>query len=334
MKLNACFRVAGVAWLAMVVPGVLGAERAAPFYVANQNPFVQIFGLPRAESGAITPKGHLDAGFLYHVSNSSISADAGDESIIWDGETALYNLRFRYGVSERVELGMDVPYIDHSGGYLDSLIRHFHDLFSIPNERQEEFDKNQVHYQLRENGSTTFELAHRAHGLGDIRFTAALQLFGEAIESRRHLALRPMLKLPTGDSGDLLGSGGTDVAVGLAYSDHETLRAINTVLTANFGVLYMGNSDILRSRQRRFAGYGGLAADWVALDWLEFKLQLDVHSAFYDSALAQLGSSVQVLAGGTVQLPGEVALDLGMSQQLATDATPDVGFFLMAQRLF
>lgn len=310
------------------------AERGSPIYVANQNPFVQIFGLPKAEPGQITPSGKLDAGFLYFVSNNSISADAGGESIIWDGETAQYNLRFRYGVSEHLELGMDVPYIDHSGGYLDSLIRGFHDLFSFPNDRQEEFDKNQIHYQLKENGATTFEMKDRAHGFGDIRFSAAIPLFDPTPQAQRYLALRPQIKLPTGDSDDLLGSGGTDVSVGLAYSDYQTLNSLNMVLSSHAGMIYMGNSKVLRDQQRHFAGYGGVSLDWLATEHLEFKVQMDLHSAFYESKLKQLGSSIQLLAGGTAHLPGRVLLDLGISQQLITDATSDVGFYLMARRLF
>ncbi len=310
------------------------AERGAPIYVANPNPFVQIFGLPKAEPGTITAKGKLDVGFLYFVSNSSISANEGNESIIWDGETAQYNLRLRYGVSDRLELGMDIPYIDHSGGYLDSLIRNFHDLFGMPNDRQNEFDKNKIHYQLEEKGTTTFEMKDRASGFGDIRFSAAISLIGRSQQQQRFLALRPQIKLPTGDADGLLGSGGTDVAVGLAYSDFETLSRLNMVLTSHAGVLYMGNTKILRDKQKHFAGYGGISLGWLAMKSLEFKIQMDLHSALYNSELKQLGSSLQLLGGGTAHLPGHVLLDLGISQQLITDATPDVGFYLMLRRLF
>ena len=73
---------------------------------------------------------------------------------------------------------------------------------------------------------------------------------------------------------------------------------------------------------------------WLALEWLELKLQLDMHSAMYDSELKQLGSSMQLLAGGTLHLPGDVLLDLGITEQVITDATPDVGFYLMLRHLF
>lgn len=310
------------------------AEQAAPIYVANQNPFVQIFGLPKPEAGTITPKGRLEVGFLYQVSNNAIDSEANGESLIWDGETAQYNFSFRYGVSDKLELGVDVPFIQHSGGYLDSMIRNYHKMMGFPNDRQEQFEKNQIHYLLKENGTTLFEMQEKRSGLGDIRFSAATPLFSKSLHSQRYLALRSLLKLPTGDSKYLLGSGGTDVSMGLAYSDYQTLRGINTVLFANCGMIYMGNTTVLRDQQRHFAGYGGVSLDWLALDWLELKLQLDMHSAFYESELNQLGSSMQLLAGGTLHLPGEVLLDLGISEQLTTDATPDVGFYLIVRHLF
>ncbi len=312
-----------------------GAEvQQTPIYIANQNPFVQIYGLPRAEAGFAVPKGNLDVAFLYYVSNNAFSDDTGaGETMVWDGETAQYTVKVRYGLFDRLEVGMDVPYLQHSGGYLDSLIRNFHDFFSFPNDRQEEFDKNQIDFDVNSNGSS-YELKEATSGLGDIRFTAAVPLIMGSEESRRYLALRSVLKIPTGDSDDLLGSGSTDISAGLAYSDAELLDIINTALTVNLGVLYMGDSDVLGDIQKNFAGYGGVSASWLAMKRLELKLQVDLHTAMYDSDLIQLGTSLQLLAGGTLHLPGDVRLDLGISEQLSTDATPDVGFYLMVGHLF
>jgi hypothetical protein len=310
-------------------------ENAAPIYVANQNPFVQIFGLPKAEAGMITKKGGFEAGFLYYVSNNAIQSQAANgESIIWDGETAQYTTRFRYGAADWLELGLDIPYIQQSGGYLDSLIRQTHDILGMPNERQEAFDKNQIHYQVKDGATTLYEMQEKKSGFGDIRISAAIPLVGAAPESKRFLALRPMIKLPTGDSDYLLGSGSTDASMGLSYSDYKTLRKILTVFHANAGLLYMGDGDVLSDKQLQFAGYGSAALDWFVMKKLELKLQVDFHSAFYDSELAQLGSSIQLLAGGTAELPGRVLLDLGISQQMITDATPDVGFYLFVRKLF
>jgi hypothetical protein len=310
-------------------------EQGIPIYVANQNPFIQIFGLPRAEPGTIISKGRLEGGFLYYVSNNAIDGTgANGEFIIWDGETAQYTFRFRYGLSDKIEIGLDVPFIDHSRGYLDSIIRRTHDLWRMPNDRQNAFNKNDLHYKYDAYGKTLYETQNRKTGLGDIRLSAGIPVLQRALRPNRYLAVRALLKLPTGDPDELLGSGGADASLGLALSDYQTLSAIHTALYAYTGVIYLGEADLFRDRQRNAAGYGGISLDWPAMDWLELKLQLDMHSPFYHSELKQLGSSLQLLAGGTLHLPGEVLLDLGMSQQLVTDATPDVGFYLFLRHLF
>ena len=328
---NSNLKPAFAGMVMLCASSLVKAEQSAPIYLANQNPFVQIFGLPKAEAGFITPKGNLDATFAYYVSNNAYSDDADNgETMIWDGETAQYTMKLRYGLCDRLELGIDVPYIQHSGGYLDSVIRNFHSFVGFPNDRQEEFKKNQIHYQV--DGKDV--MTKSQSGLGDIRFTAAVPLLPESRQARRHLSVRSVLKLPTGDSDFLLGSGGTDLSAGLAYSDQALLKAINTVLTANLGIVYLGDSDVLSDKQLNVAGYGGVSMGWRALSWLDLKIQLDMHSAMYDSELVQLGSSLQLLAGGSIYLPGHVLLDLGISEQLITDATPDVGFYLMVGHQF
>ena len=317
------------------VCSVAYAEQITPIYIANQNPFVQIFGLQKSEPGTITPKDKLSAGFLYYISNNAIEDETvNGESITWDGETSQYNFRFRYGFSDKLELGVDIPFIEHGGGFLDAVIRRTHKILGFPNDRQNGFDRDQIHYLLTENDITLFELQERRNGLGDMRFSAAIPLFTQSLHPQQHLAFRSLLKLPTGDPKYLLGSGGTDVSMGLAFSDYRTLNGIGAVLTSNFGMIYMGNTKVLREKQRHIAGYGGASFDWLALKNLELKVQLDMHSAFYQSELKELGSSIQLLVGGTIHLPKEVYLDLGMSQNTRTDATPDVGFYLLVRRLF
>lgn len=331
LKTLLCSSIIAFSSTATLAVQVLPDRLADPIYVANQNPFVQVFGLPKAEAGTLTPKGKLNLGFLYFVSNNAIQNP--NKTFIWDGETGQYNLSARYGIFEGLELGVDIPFIDHSGGYLDSLIRHYHDIFGFPNDRQEQFNKNQLHYKVDEKGSY-YETLDRQSGLGDIRLSMAIPLFAKTFQTHRYLALRPQLKLPTGKASGLLGSGGIDLATTLAYSDYETLAGINTVLSAYGGIIYMGNTKVLRELQNHVAGYGGVSLAWMATTHLDFKLQLDAHSAFYDSDIDQLGTSMQLLAGGTAHLPGEVLLDLGISEQLVTDATPDVGFYLFIRHLF
>jgi hypothetical protein len=310
-----------------------GENLKTPIYVANQNPFVQIYGLPKFEGGTVTPKGRLELGFMFYVSNNAFDAQDENSSIIWDAEVAEYLLQARYGLFDWLELGMDAPLVDISGGYLDSLIQHTHKLWTMPNTRQDAFEKNSLHLQYIEGGVTNYTTKSRATGLGDIRITGAIPLIGGRGEADRSLALRSVLKLPTGDADKLLGSGGVDVSVGLSFTDVESLSAWNLYYALQGGAVLTGDSDLF-SNQEDAIGYAGVHLGWQAFRELVFKAQFDYHTAFYDSALAQLGSSIQLTVGGTAELPGRILMDAGMSQNMSTDATPDVGFYLTFRHLF
>lgn len=60
-----------------------------------------------------------------------------------------------------------------------------------------------------------------------------------------------------------------------------------------------------------------------------FKLQLDAHSALYHGALAELGNPALILTmGGTLGLGEATSLDIGVGEDLAVNASPDVSFHL------
>jgi hypothetical protein len=65
------------------------------------------------------------------------------------------------------------------------------------------------------------------------------------------------------------------------------------------------------------------------------KLQLDGHTAFYDSDLRQLGDfSTQLVMGGTLGLPWDLLLDLAVSEDSTVTTAPDVVFHFNLHRLF
>lgn len=310
-------------------------QQVSPLYLANNNPFIQVFGLPKSEAGRLTPEGKLNIGAFYYVSNNAILGSSGSgEAITWDGETEQYTLTIRYGTFRNLELGLDLPYVRHSGGYLDTLIRQTHSIIGTPNKRQRNFAKNQIHYLVEESGDTLFELQQSQDGIGDLRLTAALALWQEGQTQGRYLALRPLIKLPTGDADALLGSGAMDLAMSLAYSDYQILKSIDTVVMAQAGLIYLGDGDVLPTKQRDLAGFGDISMAWLPIKDIELQLQLVMHSAFYDSGLKQLGAAFGLNVGALFHLPGATRIDLSMSQNLRTDATPDVGFYLSFRRYY
>lgn len=113
-----------------------------------------------------------------------------------DGETQRLSVRYGRGFS-RGEWSIEVPFLARNGGFMDPLIRSFHDLFGISNFRAG-IPYGRVEEDLGPSGSFG-----SATGLGDIVGTVSRPLGPQALWTAA-------LKLPTGNAGELLGSGGVD----------------------------------------------------------------------------------------------------------------------------
>jgi len=303
------------------------AETAAPFYTVNQNPFIQLHGLPPLERGEITATNATTSWTTLDIASNSISESKQQEQIILDGESYRLNFMFRHGLQKDIEVGFDIPYISHSGGTLDGFIRKWHDIFGLSNSERNQFQNNQLRYEYRRNGRTIQNMRTQTNGIGDIRLSAARQMRCQKSPEHHCTALRAGLKLPTGKADRLTGSGGIDLS--LAVSTTRTYRRYT--FHYGGGVLLNGDNDLLSGQQKRAVGFANLGINYQPqrFSWMVLKAQLDGNSAFYDSALKNLGSdSLLINVGGTIRFTERVALDIGVAEDIVTSTVPDVAFHL------
>lgn len=299
-----------------------------PLYTRNMSPVIQIYGLPAAEGGDLAPSGELSLRIVAEVASHYTKKNRGNESLLFDGETSRTIVSMRYGLSERWEAGADVPMISHDGGILDSFIEGWHDFFGMPQGGRDNARSNQLHYYYQRNDSDALDYSSSNGGFGDLALFASYQLLAAEPGARRSVALRSGVKLPTGNSNRLRSSGAVDAHLRLTASDAETLREWNTTLFASAGVLWLGKGDILENQQRRWVGFGSIGIGWMPLSWIDFKLQLDGHTSFYNnSELTQINSSsLQLGIGGSLHFSERVSLDLAVVEDVIVDSAPDVVF--------
>ncbi len=306
------------------------ALELAPFYVRNQSPLVQIFGLPPATGGRLAAPGRTVGLLATDLASHFTHSAAGNESLLFDGESYRFTLALRHGLGERFEVGAELPYLMYRGGFLDSFIIHWHDFFGFPQNGRDQAPNNRLLFSYTDDGKERLHLQRNAEGIGDLRLTGGWQIWRQ---ERSALALRASLKLPTGDSDRLLGSGSTDLALWLA-GDHGFIAAGGKYAVFGAGgAMLLTDGDILPDRQRNVVGFGTLGGGWQPLAWLAFKLQADGHTPFFDSDLPQLGESLQLTLGGTLSW-AETALDLGVSEDIDVDTAPDVVFHLALRSTF
>ena len=314
------------------------AAEITPFYTSNQSPIVQIFGLQPADNARVVPGGHFSAQLGVGIATNFAIDDSGLEKIALDGETYRTNLALRYGIGKRFEVGLDIPFIAESGGFLDALVEGFHDTFGLGAGGRDKVPHNRLLFAYTgRDGVDRFNINHANGGFGDIRLSGAFQLFGGDPAKTSAVALRGSIKLPTGKSGELHGSGSADFSLWLTAARDFRFTSSHLTLYGALGGMGLTTGDVLPDQQRNLVAFGTVGMGWSPLEWLALKLQFDAHTPFYkNSSLHELStSSFQTVWGFTFAFNKKTTLDISCSEDYIVNTTsPDFGTNLTLRTLF
>ena len=329
---HSCYEVRfalAAAWALCHAGGIVSAEPAdqRPFYISNQNPLVQIFGLPHSEGGRLLGDGELEVHLLTGVANHSAIGSNLREQVSLDGETYRALLGVRFGVSERLQLGADLPYLSHSGGTFDRVVERFHEVTGLPNGERDRQATNDLLYAYSLDGVPVYLVDRSRSGLGDLRLSAAFALHGYQADAKRSVALHGTVKLPTGEASSLLGSGGTDMSLGVALTDARTFGQRNLVLFAYGGLFALGDPDVQGGAERDAGVFATAGIAWSRWSRFTVKAQLELHSAVYDSELEEIGRTAgQLVFGGSLRFSEMLTWEFAATEDISVSTTPDIAF--------
>lgn len=316
----------------LLAPGIARSADITPFHTFNQSPLVQIFGLPAAEAAILQPVGRSWSLLALDIANGFAQDTTPRDRILLDGESYRITLVLRHGITEKLEAGVDIPWVGHGAGVFDSFIEGWHDFFGLPQGGRKEAPRNRLLYSYDRYGQEHLRLDDSTFGLGDIRFTGGLQLYHDRQPNVRAVALRTSIKLPTGSSTKLHGSGSTDIALWLTARDDYPLSGSwgHLTLFGAGGGMAMTSGDVLQDQQRNLVGFGSLGLGWSPTEWLALKTQISGNTPFHrDSDLPELDNpSLLLTIGGTLAFSPDTALDIGVSEDLAVSTAPDVALHL------
>ncbi len=304
------------------------ARPVTPFFTFNQSPLVQLHGLPAIEAARILDPGEQRYRLQADLASNFTVGRSGTESLVLDGETMRLTLAFTGHGGRNLEWGIQIPYVSHSGGVLDGFIRRWHNTFGMSQGGRTEVPNDVLNYQYVRDGQALVSQTLEGDGVGDVRLTGGWQLRRPGADDDTAFTLRASLKLPTGDSEQLHGSGGTDLALWLNGGYGGYGLGPSASLFGGLGVLLMSRGDVLPERQRSSALFGSLGAGAWVLPRLSLKVQLDFNGAIYrDSELTQLGSdSLQLSVGGSLRLAKHTRIELAVVEDVAVATAPDVVF--------
>lgn len=298
--------------------GLAGVE---PFYTYSKGPLVQLYGLPAPQPAVLLAPDARSAAFVIDVNSYYVYRESRGETLLFDGENYRGTLVWRQGLRGGYEWGFDLPYVAYGGGFLDHAIYEWHDIFGLPQGGRDVAPQHELHFRYIRDGQTLLDVNQGAAGIGDVRLTAAKRV-GDAS------ALRASLKLPTGDSSELLGSGAADLAVWLTGQARETQAPVDYF--GSLGGLALGRGDVLPEQQRRLVGFGSAGVAWSPAGWPMFQVQLDGHTPFYrDSSLVPLAAhSLSLAVGAAARLGAGTRLEFAVVEDILLATAPDVTFHL------
>jgi len=296
----------------------------------DNGPMTGLFGFPDSREGGRLADVGDDIWELYVTVSSHSTRDAdGGESILFDGETRRLGLSYRRGLSERLELAVEIPWVSHESGSLDGFIDHWHSIFGLPDGIRDERPKDQLVLTYGDNGQQ-FSMTSNTQGPGDVRLLGGWLLAQSAHSSS---ALRFSVKLPTGDSDRLLGSGSTDVSLGIAGDGRQVMGIEKLSGFYRTSATWVGTPDFDTGRTRRVVGQLSAGVGYDLTTRATLALQLSLRSPVYDSGISPLGDVAASLTMGVrFRLPHGYALSLAVGEDVHPGSMPDVTFALSLQK--
>ncbi|NQT95171.1 MAG: DUF3187 family protein [Candidatus Omnitrophica bacterium] len=308
-------------------------QPSGPFNIRNMMPMYMFYMQMAPEKAETTQKGRysLDAG--YHVANTIIKQHDPWPSwkpyndltydLLIDTEVSRFYADIKYGLLDNLEVSVNIPLLDYSGGYLDSFIENFEDVFEAiktPNAREDR-PGDKYRFKVVHFGQTVIDDLSEPSGIGEITLEAKYKVLEEK-DYLPTISLRGGLKLPTA-SDEILGSDEIDYGVGVLLDKKLMDRLF---LYINLNVIFIGKPDIidkLNIDDYILSGLFGL--EFFLTDRTSIILQAFGNTTIYDEGISAMDKDGAVLSVGfnhnfTKDISWQIAMD-----ENTNNATPDFG---------
>ena len=103
-----------------------------PFFSFNQSPIIQIHGLPAIDTARVLEEGRARYRLVHDLASNYTFKNTADENVLFDGETNRSTFVYSSGIAGDWEWGVQIPFVSHGAGSLDSFIEDWHDTFGLP----------------------------------------------------------------------------------------------------------------------------------------------------------------------------------------------------------
>jgi len=313
-----------------------GAEiyAAESLATTNDTPFVQLFGLTRADYKLKLSNKQTRLHSQLSIANYLSAGDKDSTFFYIDGETHIWRNSLYHQLNQDFGITVMIPRIRHSAGFADRFIYDFHDILRLPQNGRRDTHHDRLDWFLRRDGQALARLEENSSGWGDI--TASLIWF-----SKPNQQWQAQVKLPQGDFDSQTGSERLDAGISFAGSNPEWLEArawlskLPLSVWYGAGLSYIGqNAELSALEPYGWASTARVGMGLAVSDW-QLKAQLDTNSPLFDSEIRELGwIPLQITLAAGLQLLHNSELTFAIVEDLRPRVTPDVIFNLGLKHTF
>jgi hypothetical protein len=272
-------------------------------------------------------KGPADGRVTQPILTQVAAASRSGHAYYVDGETLRATLEGAVGVGTRCELGLTLPLVWHTTGFMDSPIERWHSFWGFGDGGRPDFARDQYVVGYDDRGHTVF-LGDPPGGVrpGDLVLSARVALLRTA-GGAAALSATAEVKAPTGDPDRFDGSGSWDEGIGLLAGWRLGRSSLHFGAQASW--LGSWTIDDAPAVGHRFALFGGYAFGFSPR--LSFVGQiLSGHGPFPGRDGGDLGDpTIEIAFGLRHAGSGKNVFDWALLENLTSRLnTPDFGLYL------
>ncbi|MDQ7786468.1 MAG: DUF3187 family protein [Thermodesulfovibrionales bacterium] len=310
--------------IAILIFPLIASAFDGPLQSRNQFPLFGVVNTPYLE------KAGIENSFSAVISYSSVYLV--DNSAKWgmglDMEITELNLRAKKNLNDFMEIGIELPILGFSSGFMDGFLNRYHDVFGFPDYGRSRRPENEFLYEVRRDNTLIVKGKNGRIQIGDIRLT----LKKPVLKSDPAVSVQASIEFPSGDAKAGFGNGSLDTGLSVMME-----KNLGDKLSAylNFGIVFPGD---LRGYERvtlRDYLYGGAAVE-VAF-WKDISLlgQIFIQgSPLPETDIPSMDGTAVLLSLGGRYSSGKNTLELSLTEDPNTSGAPDFTMNFSFRRLF
>lgn len=284
-----------------------------PLQVRNQFPIFLPLDPPYLESAAV----RNSAVVALNHSSVYVVATAAPWTVNMDLELTELNIRLKKKLGMRTEVGLDVPFLRPTAGFLDRPLANFHDALGTGDYGRHERPDNEFLYEVLYSGKPVIVPESDKAGIGDVRMTVKHVVS----EAKPLVSLMANIELPTGNAKTGYGNGSVDASFAVLL-DLDLGRQYRGY--GNLGLVVPGDLKGYQTIPMRTYVYGGFGVEAAWWDRFSAIVQTVVAGSPYPTTgIRQVDWPGILLTFGGRYSFGSSGLEFSLTEDPDTAGAPD-----------